>query len=158
MAVAAAGAVAAAVLPFALELRLAPPARSIGEGWRELPVEPRGNTTLGISFRPLQAEALGLEPLPTLERLLGYPFPLIRLAAYWNRVEPRPGALVTDELDRMLEAAERAGKGEAVAWADTALALGYADQAHLTREFTAMVGFTPGEYARACREGRPLPR
>ena len=59
---------------------------------------------------------------------------------------------------RLLEAAERAGKGGEVSWADLALALGYADQAHLTREFTGMVGFTPGEYARACREGRPLPR
>ncbi|MBO0746022.1 MAG: helix-turn-helix transcriptional regulator [Candidatus Dormibacteraeota bacterium] len=59
---------------------------------------------------------------------------------------------------RLLEAAERAGKGEPVSWADLALALGYADQAHLTREFTEMVGFTPGEYARACRDGRPLPR
>lgn len=59
---------------------------------------------------------------------------------------------------RLLQAAERAGKGEEVSWADLALALGYADQAHLTREFTEMVGFTPGEYARACREGRPLPR
>lgn len=59
---------------------------------------------------------------------------------------------------RLLEAVERAGKGEAVSWADLAVALGYADQAHLTREFTEMVGFTPGEYARACREGRPLPR
>jgi AraC-like DNA-binding protein len=59
---------------------------------------------------------------------------------------------------RLLEAADRAGNGEEVRWADLALALGYADQAHLTREFTEMVGFTPGEYARACREGRPLPR
>lgn len=59
---------------------------------------------------------------------------------------------------RLLEAAERAGKGEEVSWADLAVALGYADQSHLTREFTEMVGFTPGEYARACREGRPLPR
>lgn len=59
---------------------------------------------------------------------------------------------------RLLEAVERAGKGERVSWADLAVALGYADQAHLTREFTEMVGFSPAEYARACREGRPLPR
>ncbi|MBO0703586.1 MAG: helix-turn-helix transcriptional regulator [Candidatus Dormibacteraeota bacterium] len=59
---------------------------------------------------------------------------------------------------RLLEAAERAGKGEEVSWADLAVVLGYADQSHLTREFTEMVGCTPGEYARACREGRPLPR
>jgi hypothetical protein len=101
---------AAAVLPLALELRLAPPTRPIDDAWRQVTVGPRGSTALGISFRPLQAEALGLEPMPTLERLLGYPFPLLRLAAYWNHVEPSPGALVTDELDRMLEAADRAGK------------------------------------------------
>lgn len=59
---------------------------------------------------------------------------------------------------RLLEAAERAGRGEEVSWADLAVLLGYADQAHLTREFAEMVGVTPGEYARACREGRPLPR
>ncbi|MGH7912993.1 MAG: helix-turn-helix domain-containing protein [Candidatus Dormibacteraceae bacterium] len=59
---------------------------------------------------------------------------------------------------RLLEAAERAGKGEEVSWAELALALGYSDQAHLTREFRVMVGVSPGEYARACREGRPPPR
>lgn len=59
---------------------------------------------------------------------------------------------------RLLEAAERAGKGARVAWADLAAELGYADQAHLIREFTEMVGFSPVEYERACREGRPLPR
>lgn len=59
---------------------------------------------------------------------------------------------------RLLEAAERAGRGAPVAWADVAAELGYADQAHLTREFAEMVGWAPAEYARACREGRPLPR
>lgn len=102
--------VAAAALPFALELRLAPPGRPIGDAWRRLPVEPRGPTALGVSFRPLQAEAFGLDPLPTLRRLLDHPFEVLRLPAYWNRVEPRPGALVTDELDRLLEIAATAGK------------------------------------------------
>ncbi|MFZ0216517.1 MAG: AraC family transcriptional regulator, partial [Candidatus Dormiibacterota bacterium] len=59
---------------------------------------------------------------------------------------------------RLLEAAERAGRGGRVSWSELALALGYSDQAHLTREFTAMVGVPPAEYARACAEGRPLPR
>jgi Beta-galactosidase len=101
---------AAAVLPFALELRLASPSKPLDDAWRRLAVEPRGSTAVGISFRPLQAEALGLQPMPTLERLLRYPYPLVRLAAYWDRIEPRPGVLDTDALDRMLEAAERAGK------------------------------------------------
>ncbi|MGH7918963.1 MAG: beta-galactosidase, partial [Candidatus Dormibacteraceae bacterium] len=109
-----AGAVAAAAvgaaLPFALEMRLARPARAASDEWRRTPVEPRGQTPLGVSFRILQAEALGLEAAPALEQLLPYPFPLLRLGAYWNRIEPRPGAFDTDELDRLLELAESAGK------------------------------------------------
>ena len=101
---------AAAALPIALELRVSRPTRPLDGAWRDIPVEPRGTTPLGISFRPLQAEALGLDPLPTLERLLAYPFSILRLAAYWNRVEPRPGVLDTSELDRLLETAEAAGK------------------------------------------------
>ncbi len=103
-------ATAVAALPIALELRLSPPTRAIDDAWRKLPVEPRGDTRLGISFRPLQAEALGLDPLPTLERLLTYPFSLVRLAAYWNHVEPRPGVFETEPVDRLLEAAAGAGK------------------------------------------------
>ncbi len=35
-----------------------------------------------------------------------------------------------------------------MAWAELASDLGYADQAHLTREFTAMIGVPPTRYAR----------
>jgi hypothetical protein len=45
-----------------------------------------------------------------LAALLMYPFELVRLGAYWNRVEPRPNAWDSRELDTHLEAAERAGK------------------------------------------------
>jgi AraC-like DNA-binding protein len=48
---------------------------------------------------------------------------------------------------RLHEAAERADSGEAVDWAELAADLGYADQAHLTREFTATIGVPPGRYA-----------
>jgi Beta-galactosidase len=75
-----------------------------------VPVEARGGTRLGISFRPLQAEALGLDVGATLTTLLTYPFELVRLGAYWSWMEPEPGRFVPDELDRQLEAAERAGK------------------------------------------------
>jgi hypothetical protein len=78
--------------------------------WRQLPVEPRGSTLLGISFRPRQAEAFGLQSRSSLDTLLTYPFQLIRLAAYWNRIEPRPGSFATDELDWQIDAAEAAGK------------------------------------------------
>ena len=70
----------------------------------------QGATQLGISFRPLQAASLGLDPGTALDTLLTYPFRLIRLAAYWNRLEPGPGRFEPGELDRMLDAAERAGK------------------------------------------------
>ena len=48
---------------------------------------------------------------------------------------------------RLHEAALRADSGEPVDWAELAVELGYADQAHLTREFTATIGVPPGRYA-----------
>src|SRR5207248_6243334 len=55
---AAAGVLAA---PLAFELRLKRPGQPLTDAWRAVPVEPRGSARLGISFRPLQAEALGLD-------------------------------------------------------------------------------------------------
>ncbi|WP_405860781.1 helix-turn-helix domain-containing protein [Streptomyces sp. NBC_01515] len=48
---------------------------------------------------------------------------------------------------RIHEALERAGAEEPVDWAGLAADLGYADQAHLVRDFTATVGVTPTTYA-----------
>ena len=48
---------------------------------------------------------------------------------------------------RLHEAAERADSGELVDWAGLAADLGYADQAHLTRDFTATIGVPPTRYA-----------
>jgi hypothetical protein len=108
---AAAAATAAALVTLPLtELRLKRITQPLTDRWRQLPVEPRGTTQLGVSFRPLQATALGLDPQATLQSLLAYPFPLIRLGAYWNRLEPRPGTFVPGELDRQLDAVEQAGK------------------------------------------------
>jgi hypothetical protein len=101
---------AAALLPIASEMRLARAARPLSERWRQVPVRPRGSTELGISFRPRQVESLGLPASSTLSTLLDYPFSLIRLGAYWDRVEPSPGAFRPDELDRQIDACERAGK------------------------------------------------
>jgi len=50
---------------------------------------------------------------------------------------------------RLHEAALRADGGEPVDWAALALDLGYADQAHLTRDFTATIGVPPSRYAAA---------
>jgi AraC-like DNA-binding protein len=47
---------------------------------------------------------------------------------------------------RVLDAAAAAHSGEAVDWAALAAELGYADQSHLTRAFTAVVGVPPATY------------
>ena len=47
---------------------------------------------------------------------------------------------------RLHEASERAGSGEPVDWAALAADLGYADQAHLSRDFTATIGVPPSRY------------
>jgi AraC-like DNA-binding protein len=49
---------------------------------------------------------------------------------------------------RLHEAASRADQGTAIDWAALAADLGYSDQAHLTRDFTATVGTSPAAYAR----------
>ncbi|GAA0361397.1 helix-turn-helix domain-containing protein [Actinoallomurus spadix] len=51
---------------------------------------------------------------------------------------------------RMQDAADRAAHGTDVDWADVAADLGYADQAHFTRDFTATIGMSPARYARSC--------
>jgi AraC-like DNA-binding protein len=49
---------------------------------------------------------------------------------------------------RILDAAAVAHRGEPVDWAALAAELGFADQAHLTRAFTAVVGTPPETYRR----------
>lgn len=48
---------------------------------------------------------------------------------------------------RMHEVIQRLEKGEPIDWAAFALDLGYFDQAHFNREFKALVGRTPRDYA-----------
>jgi hypothetical protein len=98
------------VVPVAAQLRIKRAARPLTERWQHLPVAPRGTTRLGISFRPRQVEALELDMRSSLRTLLGYPFQLVRLAAYWDRIEPAPGSFGADELDYQIDAAEQAGK------------------------------------------------
>ena len=50
---------------------------------------------------------------------------------------------------RLYEAAEQARGGGRVDWAGVAASLGYSDQAHLTRDFTASFGMPPGRYVAA---------
>jgi hypothetical protein len=92
------------------EFRLTEAAAPLTDAWKHVPAAPRDDTLLGISFRPLQAEGFGLDPRPTLKALLAFPYQMIRLGAYWNRIEPAPGAFQPDELDWQIAAAEAAGK------------------------------------------------
>ena len=104
------GAASLLALPLALEVRLKQATQPLTDAWQHLPIEPRRSTLLGISFRSPQVDVLGLDARSTLQTLLTYPFQLIRLGAYWNRMEPEPGIFYTDELDWQVDAAERAGK------------------------------------------------
>ena len=101
---------AASAVPVLAELRFARPSQPLTSRWSTSPVEPAGSTLLGLSFRPLQAREFGLDPLRALGELLPYPFSLIRLAAYWDQIEPAPGVFDTAALDQQLEAAAGAGK------------------------------------------------
>ncbi|GAB3307807.1 helix-turn-helix domain-containing protein [Epidermidibacterium keratini] len=53
---------------------------------------------------------------------------------------------------RLIDAAELVREGQAVDWSVVATDLGYADQAHLTRDFTATIGQSPAAYAKAQRQ------
>jgi hypothetical protein len=101
---------AALAIPVLPEIRIARASQRLTGAWSELPVESPGTAMLGISFRPLQASALGLDPRQALAELLPYPFHLIRLAAYWNQVERSDGSLDTSVLDYQIDAAALAGK------------------------------------------------
>lgn len=107
---AAASGMAGALLPLVSEFRVARSRQRPTERWRDVPVEPRGPALLGISFRPRQAEVFGLDPRESLRTLLDYPFEVVRLGAYWDRIEPQPRRFDPGELDWQIDAAERAGK------------------------------------------------
>jgi len=53
---------------------------------------------------------------------------------------------------RLYEAGERIAHDEQVDWSELATDLGYADQSHLTRDFTAAFGVPPAQYAATARE------
>src|SRR5207244_1745160 len=75
-------------IPLVSEIRLKQATQPLTDAWQHMPVAKRRSTLLGISFRPTQVAALGLDAQSTLQTLLTYPFQLIRLGAYWNRMEP----------------------------------------------------------------------
>jgi hypothetical protein len=131
------------------EIRLARATQPLTDVWRYVPIEPRGATLLGLSFRPLQVEALRLDARATLQTLLDYPFQLIRLGAYWNRMEPVPGTFLADELDWQIDAVERAGK-HVVLCVGPLKTFGYpeffAPAHHLPRPFPEHTRIEPAAY------------
>jgi Beta-galactosidase len=104
------GAASLLTIPLALEVRVKQATQPLTDAWQHLHIEPHHSTLLGISFRSPQVAALGLDMRTTLSTLLTFPFQIIRLGAYWNRIERAPGTFDTDELDRQIDSAERAGK------------------------------------------------
>ena len=62
------------------------------------------------------------------------------------------GPKVFARVERLLRSVraidERRARGLPLAWADVAATCGYADQAHLVREFRALAGVTPATFAR----------
>jgi AraC-like DNA-binding protein len=51
---------------------------------------------------------------------------------------------------RLQQVAAEAAAGKNIDWVRLAMRLGYSDQAHLIRDFTATVGESPARYAQAC--------
>ena len=149
-------AAAGALVPAVSEVRVARPQRPLTDRWQQLPVAGRGTALLGLSFRPLQAEALGLVPRAALRALLNHPFQLIRLAAYWDRMEPAPGVFDPSELDWQLDAAERAGK-QVIICLGPVKAFGYPEffvpAHHLPRPLPEGSLVTPGTHPALLRAG-----
>lgn len=48
---------------------------------------------------------------------------------------------------RLIDAADAARAGQPPSWSELAIDLGYADQAHLSRDFKAILGMSPTQYA-----------
>ena len=143
----------------AFEFQLHSAAQPLTEAWRQMPVAPRGGTLLGLSFRPLQAAAFGLNEHEALRALLAYPFQLIRLGAYWNRIEPQPGAFQVAELDWQIEAAEQAGK-QIILCLGPLKTFGYPEffvpAHHLPRPFPEHTRITPAAYPALTRAATAL--
>jgi hypothetical protein len=140
----------ALALPVAVDVRVRRARQPLTGAWRSALVEPRGLTRLGISFRPPQISTLGLELESTFRQLVAYPFQLIRLGAYWNRIEAKPGVFEMRELDWQVETAEQAGK-DIVLCVGPLKTFGYPEffvpAHHLPRGLAERTLIKPAEYA-----------
>jgi hypothetical protein len=102
-------AAALGTLPFVSELRIADVNQPLTDEWSRMPIASRGSSLLGISFRPLQIIAFGMDIRSTLQALLKYPIQIVRVGVYWDRIEPYPGVFDTSELDWIIDSIEGAG-------------------------------------------------
>ncbi len=57
---------------------------------------------------------------------------------------------------RLHEVVERLNAGQDQNWAETALELGYFDQAHLVNDFRSVTGYSPSHYQRRLKLGLPM--
>ncbi|MGE5279237.1 MAG: beta-galactosidase [Deltaproteobacteria bacterium] len=64
---------------------------------------------VGTTFSPVQCAYLGLDWKETFQKTLSLSFDIIRLAAYWDRIERVPDVYDFSELDWQIEQARRAG-------------------------------------------------
>lgn len=76
---------------------------------------------------------------------------LQRLFSQWVGVSPK----WVIKRYRLHEAVAHVEGGKPISWSRLALQLGYADQAHFTRDFKALIGRSPGEHR---REAAQAPR
>ncbi len=90
-------------------LQISDPYQRLTDDWSTMAIAPRQSTLVGISLRPHQAELFGLDLQEVITTLFQYPIQLVRLGAYWNSIEAKPGEFNTDELDWQLDALEKAG-------------------------------------------------
>ncbi|WP_370413371.1 DUF6597 domain-containing transcriptional factor [Streptomyces fradiae] len=91
----------------------------------------------------------GMRRVSTLARAAGLsPRSLQRLFASHVGVGPK-WVILRYRIHEALERAETGAPAETPDWAGLAADLGYSDQAHLVRDFTATVGVPPTAYARA---------
>lgn len=105
-------------------------------------IEGRGKV-LGVRFRPGGFHPFWKAPVSQLNDCVIPVRRLQRLFAEYAGVSPK----WVMRRARLHEAAERAGRGAHVDWAALSADLGYADQAHLTWDFTATIGVPPARYA-----------
>lgn len=63
---------------------------------------------MGVSFIPDYAQSLGVDPMQTMDALIGIGVKQFRLVSYWSDMEPAPGNYDFSQLDWEFQKAERA--------------------------------------------------